>query len=69
MRWCAGHWGMRPMSMAAAVMAGEMAVVWLLPDPVRGVVSLVLVTVAVTVLLMVGIYSGRGSWRRVGRRP
>ncbi|MEV5705055.1 hypothetical protein [Actinoallomurus sp. NPDC052274] len=44
----------------AIVLPSEMLIVWLLPDPARGAVSLVLITAAVTALLMVGVYSRRG---------
>ncbi|WP_433190466.1 hypothetical protein [Actinoallomurus sp. CA-150999] len=48
----------------AMVLLSEMLIVWLLPAPARGVVSLVLLTAAVTALLMVGVYSRRGLRRR-----
>lgn len=54
--------------MVAAVLMGEMAIVWMLPGAVRPVVSLMLITVAVTALVMAGLYAGRGRRRRsVGR--
>lgn len=68
MRVRSGRRAIGPIMVAAAVLMGEMAIVWMLPGAVRPVVSLMLIAAAVTALLMAGLYAGRGRRRRsVGR--